>query len=118
MLVAMAPTDPSELVHRFVTGDPTAAAELAVEARTSTDTALLVAAALAAPDGDALLERAGQVARTADDRRLVAVAVEFLHGVADRARLLARDHLVDRPDSALAAYVAASPTTASEKRTP
>jgi hypothetical protein len=37
----------------------------------------------------------------------VAVAAAYLRGDADRAALLARDHLADHPDSPLVAHIAA-----------
>lgn len=46
----------------------------------------------------------------------MAVAAAYLGGDADRALLLARDHLADHPDSPLVAHIAA--LTATEKRTP
>ncbi len=103
----------NELVRRFTAGDPAAPALLAAAAPTSTDPVLLVAAALATAD-PALLVRAAAVAGTAHERRLVDIAAAHLAGAADRARLLARDHLADHPDSPLATFVAERP----EKRNP
>jgi len=97
-----------ELIGRLVDGDPDARAELAAAAATSTDPVLLVAAALAAAD-PALLGRAAAVAGTAHHRRLVDIAAAHLDGATDRARLLARDHLADHPDSLLATFVAHQP---------
>jgi len=70
----------------------------------------LVADALVAPDWPALLERADSTAATTRDRQLVAVAAAYLHGDADRALLLARDHLAEHPDSVLVAHIAALAT--------
>lgn len=67
----------------------------------------LVEAALAAPTERGLLERAGHVATTTRDRQVVAIAAAFLDGHHDRVDALARDHLVDHPDSVLVARIAA-----------
>ncbi|WP_028065762.1 hypothetical protein [Solirubrobacter soli] len=83
--------------------------ELAVDlaaARESRDPALLVAAALSAPDADALLARASALATSERDRQLVAIAAAHLRGERDLVDALARDHLVDYPDSVLAAWIA------------
>jgi hypothetical protein len=70
----------------------------------------LVADALVAPDWPPLLERAGSTATTTRDRQVVAVAAAYLHGDADRALLLARDHLAEHPGSVLVAHIAALAT--------
>jgi hypothetical protein len=67
----------------------------------------LVEAALVADDGTRLLAAAGRLAVTTRDRQVVAVAVAHLHGNKDRVDALARDHLVDHPDSVLVARIAA-----------
>ena len=41
------------------------------------------------------------------DRQLVAIAAAYLAGDSDRVDALARDHLVDHPDSLLVAWIAA-----------
>lgn len=76
----------------------------------------LVAAALVDPAWEDLLDRAAAAAVDTRDRQVVAVAAAYLGGDADRALLLARDHLADHPDSPLVAHIAA--LTATEKRTP
>jgi hypothetical protein len=55
-----------------------------------------------------LLEQATGLASTTRERQLIAIAAAHLAGEWDSAGLLARDHLVDFPDSAFAAWVAAS----------
>ena len=72
----------------------------------SHDPAGLVAAALHAADADALLARAAAAATTTRDRQLVAIAAAHLRGEHDVVDALARDHLVDFPDSVLAAWIA------------
>jgi hypothetical protein len=72
----------------------------------SHDTAALVEAALHAGDAGALLARAAAAATTTRDRQLVAIAAAHLRGERDVVDALARDHLVDFPDSVLAARIA------------
>jgi hypothetical protein len=80
----------------------------------SHDPAVLVAAALHAEDAGALLARAAAAATTTRDRQLVAIAAAHLRGERDVVDALARDHLVDFPDSVLAARIA----DASHRQTP
>lgn len=69
--------------------------------------AVLVAAALSAPDWPDLLDRAAASATSTRDRQLVAIAAAHLRGDDDRALLLARDHLAEHPDAVLVAQIAA-----------
>ncbi len=69
---------------------------------------ILVAAALFAPDGDALVAHARDAAATTRDRQLVAIATAHLRGERDLVDALARDHLVDHPDNVLVAWIAAA----------
>jgi hypothetical protein len=66
----------------------------------------LVEQALAAPSRPDLLRRAEAAACCARDRQVVAVAAAYLRGDADRALMLARDHLADHPDSVLVSRIA------------
>jgi hypothetical protein len=77
-------------------------------ARASDDPTLLVAAALHSRDGAALLDRAAALATSERDRQLIAIAGAHLRGERDVVDALARDHLVDHPDSVLAAWIADS----------
>jgi hypothetical protein len=74
--------------------------------QTSDDPSILVAAALLSPDGGRLLARAEQLASTTRDRQLVAIALAHHRGDPELVDALARDHLVDHPDSVLAAWIA------------
>ncbi len=94
------------LLHQLVLGDAAAIAAIVEASRTSDDPAILVAAALFAPDGDGLMARAGGVAATTRDRQLVAIAAAHLRGDRDLVDALARDHLVDHPDNVLVAWIA------------
>jgi hypothetical protein len=104
----MPATGPDQLIHQLAVGDATAIATIVDAARTSDDPLILVAAALFADDGSDLMARAGSVAATTRDRQLVAIAIAHRHGDRDRVDALARDHLVDHPDSVLVAWIAAA----------
>jgi hypothetical protein len=74
--------------------------------RGSEDPTILVAASLFAPDAERLLARAEALATTTRDRQLVAIAAAHRRGEREVVDALARDHLVDHPDSVLAAWIA------------
>jgi hypothetical protein len=96
--------EPRALVRRLLMGDEAALAA----ARESDDPAVLVAAALSVGDGERLLARAAALAATTRDRQLVAIAVAHLRGERELVDALARDHLVDHPDSVLVAWMAST----------
>jgi hypothetical protein len=99
-----------QLIRRFIAGDAAATRMLVERAGTSDDPTVLVAAALAVPSWQALLDRACAHALGVRDRQVVAVAAAYLAGATDRAVLLARDHLADHPTSLLVAHIAAAAT--------
>lgn len=102
------PAEPNDVIHRLVVGGDAATAEIIERARTSDDVTTIVAAALfAAVPGD-LLDRAAGVATTTRDRQVVAIAVAHVAGDTERIDALARDHLVDHPDSVLVAWITAN----------
>jgi len=107
---------PTHLIHRLAVGDATAVAAIVEASRTSDDAMVLVAAALFAADGDRLLARAEGVAATTRDRQLVAIAGAHLRGERDLVDALARDHLVDHPDSVLVAWIAGASRTPSSSK--
>ena len=55
-----------------------------------------------------LLAAASSVARTARQRQVAAIAAAFITGDHDLVDALARDHLVDHPDSVLVAWIASA----------
>jgi len=67
----------------------------------------LVALALRTTDPRPLITRAQAAARTTRDRQIVAIARAYLDGDVERVNALARDHLVDHPDSVLVAWITA-----------
>ena len=97
---------PEHLLHQLVVGDGAAIAAIVAASRTSDDPSILVAAALFAADGDALMARAGGLAATTRDRQLVAIATAHRRGERELVDALARDHLVDHPDNVLVAWIA------------
>jgi hypothetical protein len=86
---------PPRLSQELVAGDATAL-----------EAAILVAASVYARDPELMLARAEAAAATTRDRQLVAIAAAHLRGRPDVVDALARDHLVDHPDSVLAAWIA------------
>jgi hypothetical protein len=89
-------------------GDAAAVAAIVEASRDSDDPSILVALSLFAPDAEGLLARAGSLAVTTRDRQLVAIAIAHERGDRDLVDALARDHLVDHPDSVLVAWIADS----------
>lgn len=109
------PDDTKHLLDRLVGGDPAARGAVLVRAETDRSPAVLVAAALVAPDPHDLLARATTHATTTRDRQLVAIAAAAVAGDRDLLDALVRDHLADHPDNALAAWIAARhPLTSQE----
>ena len=102
------PAEPDDVIHHLVVGGDAAIAEIIEQAHTSDDVTTMVAAALFAPVPGDLLQRAAGVAQTTRDRQVVAIAVAHGSGDADRVDALARDHLVDHPDSVLVAWISAN----------
>jgi hypothetical protein len=102
------PSESDNLIHHLVLGDETGVAEIVERARTSDDVTTVVAAALFAPADGELMARAVALAVSTRDRQLVAIAAAHLRGDTDRVEDLARDHLVDHPDSVLVAWITAA----------
>ena len=75
---------------------------------TRTDTETLIRRLISSDQADAaqILEQATHLAGTTRERQLVAIAAAHLAGEWDSAGLLAREHLVDFPDSVFAAWIA------------
>src|SRR6187200_2040193 len=102
------PAQPDNVIHQLVVGDDATIAEIIERAQTSDDVTTIVAAALFTALPGELLLRAAEVAATTPDRQVVAIAVAHVAGDADRVDALARDHLVDHPDSVLVAWISAN----------
>jgi hypothetical protein len=100
--------EPDNVIHQLVVGGEAAIAEIIERAHTTDDVTTMVAAALFAPVPADLLHRAAGAATTTRDRQVVAIAVAHVAGDIDRVDALARDHLVDHPDSVLVAWITAN----------
>lgn len=110
-------TDDDLLVRLLVAGDaPGVDRALAEPGAVHTPVALLVGA-LAGREVADRMASAARLARCTRDRQLVAITAAHLSGDGDRVADLVRDHLVDHPDSVLAAWVASLRTTRSTPTT-
>jgi hypothetical protein len=98
------------LVRLLVAGDLVAVHEQLERSGDSDEPGRHLVAALVAESPVPALERASRLARTTRDRQLVAIAAAHLAGEHDRAAALLRDHLIDHPDSLLAAWIASQHT--------
>jgi hypothetical protein len=114
----MTQADIDRCIRQLIGGDPAAAANVVDQASTSEQPIVLVAAALIDPTARHLLVRATGLAATTRDRQLIAVATAHLDGDHDRVDALARDHLVDFPDSILVAWIAAAALTTTPSALP
>lgn len=100
-------TEPvDDAIRRAIGGDPRAIAWLAIEAERQPTPIVVVMCALLRVD-PTLLSTARHVATETRDRQLVELARAHLAGDALLVDALARDHLVDYPNSIVAAWIAA-----------
>jgi hypothetical protein len=104
-------------IRRAMGGDPLAVSWIADRAATSDDVRVVVMAALLARDAR-LLDTARARAVTTRDRQLVEIAVAHLAGRRERVDALARDHLVDHPDSLVVSWIASSSSSPPGGREP
>ena len=93
------------LIRKAIGGDSVAIDRILAMADTCEHAVVIVMAALVEHD-DRGLVRARHVAVTSRDRQIVEVATAHLHGDGGRVDALARDHLVDHPDSLIVAWIA------------
>jgi hypothetical protein len=111
------PAESETVIHQLAVGGDAAIAEVIERARSSDDVTTVVAAALFAPAANNdLMERAAALAATTRDRQLVAIAIAHIEGNAGRVQDLARDHLVDHPDSVLVAWISSESNHATRTR--
>lgn len=106
----MTPDDSNSLVRQLISGDPAAADAILARATTSIEPLVLTAAALIDPTTPDHLARAAAAAVRPRDRQVAALAAAHLCGDHDLVSALAREHLLDHPDSVLAAWIAAGAT--------
>jgi hypothetical protein len=93
------------VIRQAIGGDVNAIAWIAAHADTTDDAVTIVMAAVLERH-PSRLDRAGAVAATSRDRQVVAVARAHLDGNSELVDALARDHLVDYPDSLIVAWIA------------
>ena len=93
------------IIHRAIGGDVDAARWIRARCSTSSEPMLLTAAGLL-DDDPAAVERSLTLRVTTRDRQVAAIAAAHLRGDHDLVDALARDHLVDHPDSVLVAWIA------------
>lgn len=103
----MTANDADRLIRGLIGGQTAAAVEIMGRAQTCQDPMVVTAAALISPGAPHLLARGADLARTSRERQVVAIASAYLAGDHDLVDALARDHLVDHPDSLLVAWIAA-----------
>jgi hypothetical protein len=108
--------DIPDLLHRLVGGDASATVEILARADSDGSPELLVVAALSSETPGQLLDRAMQSATTSKDRQLVAIAAAHQRRDHETVDALARDHLVDHPDSVLVAWIAAASQSSTTPR--
>lgn len=97
------------VIRQAIGGDGDAIAWIVANADTTDDPTVIAMAALAEQRSQRL-ERALTIASTPRDRQLVAIARARLDGDDDLVDALARDHLVDHPDSYIVAWIASNAT--------
>jgi hypothetical protein len=94
-----------DAVRRAIGGDADAISWIETQVDTTDHALVLVMAALLELD-PARLVVARTMATTNRDRQVVEIARAQLEGRVDQVDALARDHLVDHPDSLLVAWIA------------
>ena len=94
------------LVRRAIGGDEIATTRVKDYAATTGHPVLLALAGVLDGRRDQIVEAMG-AARSSRDRQIIAIADAHLRGDHDLVDALARDHLVDHPDSVLVAWIAA-----------
>jgi hypothetical protein len=99
-------TDVDRMIQRAIAGEDEAIAWIVRAAEATTEVTVMALAAVLQWQV-ALLVRALAVATSRRDREVVAVAGAHLAGDHQLVDALARDHLVDHPDSFLVAWIAA-----------
>jgi len=113
----MTDTTTDLVIRQAIGGDPSAIAWIVDNAGTSNEAMVVVVAALLErrPGG---LERAQALAVQSRDRQMVAIAGARLAGDVDLVDALARDHLVDYPDSYVVSWIASDATGRDDRPDP
>ena len=93
------------VIRQAIGGDVDAISWIAAHADT-VDDAVLLAMAAVLERHPGRLDRARAVAASSRDRQVVAIARAHLDGERELVDALARDHLVDHPDSLIVSWIA------------
>lgn len=93
------------VIRQAIGGDPGAATWILTQADTTKSAVVITMAALLERLPDRL-DRARDAAGTSRDRQVVEIARAHLCGKSALVDALARDHLVDYPDSLIVAWIA------------
>jgi hypothetical protein len=101
--------DVDQMIRRAIGGDRAAISWIVARADTSAEPTVVAMAALLERRPDRIA-RALAIAVSSRDRQLVAIAGSHLDGRHELVDALARDHLVDHPDSLIVAWIAADGT--------
>jgi hypothetical protein len=94
-----------DAIRRAIGGDADAVAWIAAHVDT-TDAALVIVMVALYERDPIRLDRARSLALTSRDRQVVEIARAHLDGRSGLVDALARDHLVDHPDSLIVAWIA------------
>ncbi len=103
------------VIRHAIGGDVDAIAWITAHADTTDDAVTIVMAAVLERH-PSRLDRARAVAATNRDRQVVAVARAHLDGNRELVDALARDHLVDYPDSLIVAWIASDADASGRRR--
>jgi hypothetical protein len=105
------------VIRRAIGGDSGAITRVMAEADT-TGSAVVIALAALLERLPGRLDRALAVASTSRDRQVVEIARAHLDGRSELVDALARDHLVDHPDSLIVAWIASDAVVRSRTKGP
>jgi hypothetical protein len=97
--------DVERTIRRAIGGDPSAISWIEAHADTTVEPTVIAMAALLEGHPERISE-ALAVATSSRDRQMIAIAAASLRGDHQLVDALARDHLVDHPDSFMVAWIA------------
>ena len=107
-------SEDDDAIRRAIGGDADAVAWIIAHVD-STDVALVIVMAALHERDPIRLDRARSMAVTSRDRQVVEIAVPTSMDAATSVDALARDHLVDHPDSLIVAWIASDAARAQLK---
>jgi hypothetical protein len=105
------------VIRQAIGGDPGATTWILAQADT-TESAVVIAMAALLERLPGRLDRARDAAATSRDRQVVEIARAHLNGKSELVDALARDHLVDYPDSLIVAWIASDAVVSSRNKGP